>query len=218
MRVRAITLNLLHGAPLPGARQARSSVRSRLDWTAERLAEEAPDVVLLQEASRAAYDDTAARLADRLGMAQVYARANPAPLWRVARVAGRLVRALSFEEGPAILSRLPIVAHRVHRLSSALAIHERRIALEAVLEGPTGRFSVFSVHLTAASRAGRSARRQRWCKRSTRRRTNIRCWSGAISTPRRTRRPCPASPRRTAGSTRSAICIPRRKATPGDND
>ena len=29
------------------------------------------------------------------------------------------------------------------------------IALEAVLDGPLGRFSVFSVHLTAGSKAGR---------------------------------------------------------------
>jgi endonuclease/exonuclease/phosphatase family metal-dependent hydrolase len=132
------------------------SLRARLEWTAERLAEERPDLVLLQEASvTAQHGNTAALLAERLGMAHVYARANPAPLWSVASAAARRLGAPAFEEGPAVLSRLPIVEHRVHRLSSPLGLHERRIALEAVLDGPMGRFSAFSVHLTAGSRAAR---------------------------------------------------------------
>ena len=89
-------------------------------------------------------------------MAPVYARANPAPLWRVGRFAAHLVGALAFEEGPAVLSRFPILASQAHRLSGALEIHERRMALEAVLEGPAGRFRVFSVHLTARSPTGRA--------------------------------------------------------------
>lgn len=157
MRIRAVTLNLLHGAPLPGARRARASLAARLDWTAECLAAEEPDVVLLQEASATPrHGNTAARLARRLCMEHVYARANPAPIWRVGGFAARFVDAFTFEEGPAVLSRLPIVASHVHRLSSPLSLHERRIALEAVLEAPFGRFSVFSVHLTAGSRPGRS--------------------------------------------------------------
>ncbi|MFN8542777.1 MAG: endonuclease/exonuclease/phosphatase family protein [Candidatus Binatia bacterium] len=151
-----VTLNLLHGAPLPRWSEARASLEARLEWTATRLAEEQPDVVLLQEASvTARHGNTASTLADRLGMAHVYARANPTPLLAVVGAPGRMVRHLSFEEGPAILSRLPIVAHRIHRLSSPLSLHERRIALEAVLDGPMGRFSVFSVHLTAGAQAGR---------------------------------------------------------------
>jgi endonuclease/exonuclease/phosphatase family metal-dependent hydrolase len=155
-RLRVVTLNLLHGAPIPPWSAARTSLEARLAWTAGRLAEERPDVVLLQEASiTPRHGDTAATLAERLGMAHVYARANPAPLWTVVGLGGHLVARLSFEEGPAILSRLPIVAHRVHRLSSRATLHERRIALEAVLDGPMGRFSVFCVHLTARSPAGR---------------------------------------------------------------
>jgi endonuclease/exonuclease/phosphatase family metal-dependent hydrolase len=155
-RIRVVTLNLLHGAPIPAFRRARSSLDARLDWTAERIAEAEPDVVLLQEASiTPQHGNTAARLAEGLGMEHVYARANPSPLWSVVSLGGRVPRSLAFEEGPAVLSRLPIVARRVHRLSSPLTLHERRIALEAVLDGPMGRFSVFSVHLTAFSRAGR---------------------------------------------------------------
>jgi endonuclease/exonuclease/phosphatase family metal-dependent hydrolase len=156
VRVRAVTLNLLHGAPIPPWSRARASLEARLEFTAERLAAERPDVVFLQEASvTPRHGNTAATLADRLGMAHVYARANPAPLWSIVGIGGRLVADLAFEEGPAVLSRLPIVEHRVHRLSSALSLHERRIALEAVLDGPLGRFSAFSVHLTAGSAAGR---------------------------------------------------------------
>ena len=153
--IRAVTLNLLHGAPIPGLGQARASLAARLDWTAERLAEEHPDVVLLQEASVSpGGGNTAEALARRLDMACVYARANPSPFWRAfgaSRVPGRL----AFEEGPAVLARLPVVGHRVHRLSSPLALFERRVAIEVVLAGPDARFSVFSVHLSARSAAER---------------------------------------------------------------
>jgi len=150
VKIRVVTLNLLHGAPIPGGRHARISLQARLAWTGRRLAEVSPDVVLLQEASASAgQENTAAALARDLGMEFAYARANPSPLFRIAG-AGRL----SFEEGPAVLSRLPIVERRVHRLSS-LGLFERRLALEAVLEGAHERFSVFSVHLSARSAASR---------------------------------------------------------------
>jgi len=151
VKIRVITLNLLHGAPIPGGRHARVSLQTRLAWTGRRLAEVSPDVVLLQEASASAgQENTAAALARDLGMEFAYARANPSLLFRVAG-AGRL----SFEEGPAVLSRLPIVERRVHRLSSAIGLFERRLALEAVLQGAHECFSVFSVHLSARSAANR---------------------------------------------------------------
>jgi endonuclease/exonuclease/phosphatase family metal-dependent hydrolase len=157
-KLRVVTLNLLHGAPIPGSRRARVSLKTRLEWTAARLAEKEPDVVLLQEASVGRrHGNTAATLARRLGMSFVYARANPSSIWRFGEFVRVLLPHLEFEEGPAVLSRLPILAHRTHRLSSHLRIYERRIALEAVLDGATGPFSVFSVHLTAGS----SARRRR---------------------------------------------------------
>jgi endonuclease/exonuclease/phosphatase family metal-dependent hydrolase len=155
VRIRAVTLNLLHGAPIPGLRKARTSLAARLDWTSERLAEERPDVVLLQEASLSPHNgNTAEALARRLDMECVYARANPSPFWRVLGAATVLGH-LAFEEGPAVLSRLPVVEHRVHRLSSPLSLFERRIAIEVVLDGPDARFSVFSVHLSAGSPAER---------------------------------------------------------------
>jgi endonuclease/exonuclease/phosphatase family metal-dependent hydrolase len=124
---------------------------TRLDWTSRHLADEHADVVLLQEASVGPrYGNTAEFLARRLGMHFVYARANPTDLLRATGLS-RLVPSLAFEEGPAILSRLPIVGHRIHRLSPATGVFERRLALEAVLEGAHARFSVFSVHLTAGS-------------------------------------------------------------------
>ena len=155
MRIRVVTLNLLHGAPLPGKARARRSLGTRLEWTREHLADVRPDVVLLQEASISPrHGNVAETLARALGLHVAWARANPTWLWR-ALGPRRLVGSLAFEEGPAILSRLPIVSHRVHRLSSSGNLVERRIALEAVLDGPTGRFSAFSVHLTAGSARGR---------------------------------------------------------------
>jgi endonuclease/exonuclease/phosphatase family metal-dependent hydrolase len=151
-----VTLNLLHGAPLPGKGIARASLDERVEHVSRALATLAPDVVLLQEASRIApHELTAARIARHLGMAFVYAPANPAPIWGFAKPLMRRVPGLEFEEGPAVLSRLPILERRVHRLSSWLPTFEQRLAIEAVLDGPRGPFSVFSVHLSAFSRAGR---------------------------------------------------------------
>lgn len=151
-----VTLNLLHGAPLPGKGKARASLDARLELAAAGLAELSPDVVLLQEASRGSrHDVTAAILARRLGMDWAYAPANPARIWGIARLAMRIAPRIDFEEGPAILSRLPILDRRVHRLSSRLPTFEDRMAVEAVLGGPRGPFSVFSVHLSAFSKAGR---------------------------------------------------------------
>jgi endonuclease/exonuclease/phosphatase family metal-dependent hydrolase len=93
-RIRAVTLNLLHGAPIPKLRRARASLEARLDWTVERVREVEPDVVLLQEASVTPHhDSTAARLAAALGMEHVYARANPSPLWTAVSLGGRMLRA-----------------------------------------------------------------------------------------------------------------------------
>jgi endonuclease/exonuclease/phosphatase family metal-dependent hydrolase len=157
VRIRVVTLNLLHGAPVPGGRTARASLEARLDWTGEHLAKECPDVVLLQEASISPrVGNTAEILAGKLEMEFSYARANPSPLLRPLGVLRKLAKPLAFEEGPAVLSRFPIVARRVHRLSPRARLFERRIALEAVLEAPRLTFSVFSVHLTAASSAGRN--------------------------------------------------------------
>lgn len=154
--ITVVTLNLLHGAPLPGKGKARVSIVERLEHVAARLEALAPDVILLQEASRGArHDVTAAILARRLGMDWVYAPANPAWIWGFAKLVMRLVPNLEFEEGPAVLSRLPILERHVHRLSSRLPTFEQRIAVEAVLGGPRGPFSVFSVHLSAFSNAGR---------------------------------------------------------------
>jgi endonuclease/exonuclease/phosphatase family metal-dependent hydrolase len=155
VKLRVVTLNLLHGAPIPGLRQARDSLQMRLDWTSQHLREERPDVVLLQEASVSRrHGNTAETLARKLDMDFVYARANPTRLLRPIGVR-RLARPLAFEEGPAVLSRLPILEQRIHRLSSRSNLFEGRIALEVILQGPEGPFSVFSVHLSAGSRSGR---------------------------------------------------------------
>ncbi len=145
-------MNLLHGAPLPGRRRARISLETRLGWVAEHLAREEPDVVLLQETSRTPDGaSTAEVIARRLGMESVWAAANPSPFFRgigATRLSG-------FEEGPAVLSRFPIVRHRAHRLSSAWNPIERRLALEATLDASDVRFRVFCVHLSSLSASGR---------------------------------------------------------------
>jgi hypothetical protein len=128
VKVRVVTLNLLHGAPIPGARKARLSLEARLEWTEQRLKQENPDVVLLQEASVSPRSgNTAEALGHQLGLEFVYARANPTPALRPLGFVRKLAHPFAFEEGPAVLSRFPIIEHRVHRLSPRASVFERRI-------------------------------------------------------------------------------------------
>jgi len=103
-------------------------------------------VVALQESSITRRSgDVAARIAQALGLVHVHARATERvfPL----RVLGRLiVGALGFVEGPAILSRFPIVATEVYDLPRCRRWIDPRVVLRADVQTPAGVVAVFSTH------------------------------------------------------------------------
>jgi len=92
-----------------------------------------PDVLALQEvrAVPGSVPNTAATLAAALGFQHVYASATP---WG------------GGDEGVALCSRLPIVAHRHLELPHA-APTERRVVLAATLDTPRGPLTVLTTHL-----------------------------------------------------------------------
>jgi endonuclease/exonuclease/phosphatase family metal-dependent hydrolase len=130
-RLRLVDFNVWHDHP-----RWRDAER-RADVLAAALAELEPDVVVLQEAWRTQRGDLAERLAVRLGLDLAYAGANGSR------------RLIGFEEGSAVLSRLPILLAERWVLAPHAPPWTRRIALRVRLDAGGGtRLDVVGVHLT----------------------------------------------------------------------
>src|SRR5437016_4127641 len=166
--MRLLTINLLHGGFLPWFREDRARTAARLTLLADELARLRPDVIAVQEALVASAPGAVATwLAGRLGYQVRFATANPfiipppvsrhIPAHLRARIDRAIAAALDFEEGSAVLTTLPIVAHGVHHLPRPNLPLENRVALRVRLAAPSGPLDVWNVHLT---RAGGGHRRQ----------------------------------------------------------
>lgn len=123
--VRMVCWNIHHGVGEDG--------RLDLERIAAVIQAEKPDVVALQEVDqscgRSGRVDQAKELARLLGMRDVFGKA------------------MDFDGGAyglAVLSKLPIASHKVHRLPGGA---EPRIALEVRLVHPAGEFALVNVHL-----------------------------------------------------------------------
>jgi len=144
--LRVVTFNLLHGGPWSGLTGDDDHLEARLALIEAQLRALDPDVVALQESPVTRWrGDVAARLGDALGFGHVHARATERVFgWRLL---GRLVMgALGFVEGPAILSRFPIVASAIEELPRCARRLDPRVALRADLATPAGVLSVYSTH------------------------------------------------------------------------
>lgn len=130
--LRMVDFNVLHGFP------GFVDLSQRAEALEASLRALAPDIVLLQESWRVTgHGALAERLGRALGMDVAYARAN-----------GSRTR-IGFEEGSAVLSRLPIVRARRWVLRPRRPWWETRIAVEAVLDlGDGERLTVVSTHLS----------------------------------------------------------------------
>jgi endonuclease/exonuclease/phosphatase family metal-dependent hydrolase len=144
--VRFVTLNLLHGGPLSGWTGKDSHLEARLDLVTEALRELDPDVIALQEASWSrSRGEIASRLAGRLGLNHTYAPSSMRVFdtsW-FNRAASLL---MDFSEGPAILSRFPIVRSETHKLPRCGRRLDPRVLLHVELLTPGGTLPVFSTH------------------------------------------------------------------------
>ena len=144
--LRIVTFNLLHGGPSSGWRGDAVHLEERLALVSGELHTLAPDVVGLQEASISrGRGNVAERLARSLGLYWAHASATR-------RMSGLpwidrlIVWGINFEEGPAILSRFPIVETQIVDLPRCLHFYEPRVVLRATVRTPSGLLDVYSAH------------------------------------------------------------------------
>jgi endonuclease/exonuclease/phosphatase family metal-dependent hydrolase len=144
--LRLVTFNLLHGGPWSSFTGDDLQLESRLAMIIEDLRALDPDLIALQESPvTRRRGDVAARIAQALGFTYVHARATERVFG--IRLLGRLiVGALGFVEGPAIVSRFPIVATDVHDLPRCRRWLDPRVVLRADVQTPAGPLVVFSTH------------------------------------------------------------------------
>jgi len=138
-RLRIVTINLLHGGMTSELTGDGERLEERLAMATRELRALDADVIGLQEASRGRRrGDVAARLAAALGFQHVFAPAThrwPLVAW-----------VLGLEEGPAVLSRFPIVASRTWPIDQCGGGY-RRMLVCAELATPGDPVDACSTHL-----------------------------------------------------------------------
>jgi endonuclease/exonuclease/phosphatase family metal-dependent hydrolase len=149
--LRFVTLNVLHGGPMSSWTGNDAHLETRLDLVSRALLALEPDVVALQEASwSSGRGEVASRLAGRLGLNHVYAPASMR-LFDIAWFNRAAAGFLDFSEGPAVLSRFPIVRSEVHKLPQCGKRLDPRVLLFTELATPAGPLRVFSTHISGHS-------------------------------------------------------------------
>lgn len=144
--LRVVTFNLFHGGPASGLAGDGERLPERLEMTIAELRRLGPDVIALQEASISpARGNVAERIARALGYHVVHAPATERLFrdWFLSRLAVTLI---NFNEGPAVLSRWPIVARQTIDLPRCLRFLKPRVLLRTEIDGPHGRLQVYSTH------------------------------------------------------------------------
>jgi endonuclease/exonuclease/phosphatase family metal-dependent hydrolase len=143
--LRVVGFNLYHGGVTSVRWGDGDLLEQRVLMVSTQLAQIGADVVGVQEASVGGdRGDVAGRIAAELGFRRVWAAAG----WRWAPWLART--ALGFEEGPAVLSRFPIVSSDATPLA-ACGLAYRRMVVCARVAAPAGPVDVCSAH-TSASR------------------------------------------------------------------
>jgi len=146
LTLRFVTFNLLHGGIFSELSGDAEGLEARLRITVEGLRALDAHVVGLQEASTGSRrGDVTARLAQALGYRYVQAPAAYRPMGSEHMRRG--VRAvLGFAEGPAILSRFPIVRWASWELPPCGRPFDVRVLILAELETAAGPLAAFSAH------------------------------------------------------------------------
>jgi endonuclease/exonuclease/phosphatase family metal-dependent hydrolase len=144
--LRVVTYNLLHGGPGSGWRGDGGHLEERLALVTRGLQALSPDIVALQEASiTRGHGNVANRLGRALGLYWTHASATRR-LTGLSWLDAPLVWAMSFEEGPAVLSRFPIGEVEVVDLPRCRRFYDPRVLLRATVQTPRGPLDVFSTH------------------------------------------------------------------------
>jgi endonuclease/exonuclease/phosphatase family metal-dependent hydrolase len=145
-QLRVLTYNLLHDGPWSGFFENGTQLEERLDMTIQELQRLQPDVIALQEASVSrTHGNVPKRIADALGYHMVFAPATER-IFGIGSLDRLIISVLGFKEGPAILSRYPIVASEAYDLPRCRYRLDPRILLRAEIDIPDGPVQVFSAH------------------------------------------------------------------------
>jgi endonuclease/exonuclease/phosphatase family metal-dependent hydrolase len=143
-----VSFNLLHGGVFSGLTGEAQDLDRRLTMVVEELQKVQADIIGVQEASTGrARGNVAERLAAQLGFHYVYAPAS----FRVfpSESANALAAwVMNLTEGPAIVSRFPIVASTSHDLPRCDRWTDPRVLLTAEIRTPWGALRIGSTHIS----------------------------------------------------------------------
>lgn len=147
-RLTSLSFNLLHGGVSSGVWGNGEDLEQRLEIVTDELRKLNPDIIGLQEASEGrGRGNIAGRLAAQLGYQYVFAPASSRLFTRT--WANTLVSTLmNFAEGPAILSRYPILNWDVYDLPRCGSWTDPRVLLCAELQTPWGPLQACSTHIS----------------------------------------------------------------------
>jgi endonuclease/exonuclease/phosphatase family metal-dependent hydrolase len=146
LTLRFVTFNLRHGGIFSELTGDDDGLEDRLGQAIEGLRALDADVVGLQEASTGRRrGNVPARLAAALGYRYVYTPAAFRPFGSE-HIRRAVAAVLGFTEGPALLSRLPIVRWTPYQLPPCGRPFDVRVVIFAELETAAGRLPVFSAH------------------------------------------------------------------------
>jgi endonuclease/exonuclease/phosphatase family metal-dependent hydrolase len=147
LTLRFVTFNLLHGGIFSELTGRDDGLEDRFRIAVQELRALNADVVGLQEASIGRRrGNVTARLAEALGYRHyVHTPAATRPFGSRHMQRG-VASVLGFTEGPALLSRFPIVRSRAYELPPCGRPFDVRVLLLAELEIPEGRLAAFSAH------------------------------------------------------------------------
>lgn len=145
-QLRVLTYNLLHDGPWSGFFENGTHLKDRLDMTIQELRRLQPDIIALQEASISRrHGNVPQQIADALGYQLVFAPATER-IFGISPLDRLIISVLGFKEGPAILSRYPIIVSEVYDLPRCQYRLDPRILLRAEIDIPEGPVQVFSAH------------------------------------------------------------------------
>lgn len=145
-RLRVLTYNLLHDGPSSGFFENGTHLEERLDMTIQELRHLQPDVIAFQEASDSRrHGNVPQRIADALGYHMVFTPATER-IFGISFLDRLIISVLGFKEGPAILSRYPIVVSEVYDLPRCRYRLDPRILLRAEIDAPNAPVEIFSAH------------------------------------------------------------------------
>jgi len=144
--VRVVTFNLLHGGPWSGLIGSGADLDERLELVVEQLAALRPDVVALQEASLGGNrGNIAERLGRALGIEWIHAPTT-SQVFGIEWLDRAITSAIRFNEGPAVLSRFPIVGSEIVALPRCANRLFPRVLLRVEVRTPHGPLDFYSTH------------------------------------------------------------------------